>query len=192
VNNDLGIERFQVVLRGISDIMFKRFIDHSREVRPPEQLFYLLGKQLVLPAENVISFLSCDKPPGCARKFEGKGGPAFAAAALSYVFFDPLMIPFLDDSGRPIVWTEFDGVRFRVDETAGRTKQGSMSIKQEVVPRPVLMKPWQLAFEVILVKNTKIDREKLHNWFIRGGIEVALGTYRPRYGRFEVKEFKPI
>jgi hypothetical protein len=33
----------------------------------------------------------------------------------------------------------------------------------------------------------KVMRKPLYNWFTKGGLLIALGTYRPRFGRFSVR-----
>ena len=63
-------------------------------------------------------------------------------------------------------------------------------IKQDVRKRPVLNQPWELAFTIKLIKNELIDETRLYNWFVQGGIEIGLCNYRPRFGRFTVKEWE--
>lgn len=179
--------KIDVTLSGLSDIMFDRFIDHSKENRPAEQKLYLIqGNKLILPAANIESFLFCENPPGCAKKFEGKKGKDYISYGYSHVFINPMVIPFKDDKGNEIVFDGFENGRFYVFELGGRNKSGSLSIKQEAKPRPVLPLPWNLSFQITLLNNDKITNTTLYNWFTEGGILVALGTFRPRYGRFEV------
>ena len=67
---------------------------------------------------------------------------------------------------------------------------GSMSIKQEAQPRPILNLPWELSFQLEIVDNQLINETKLMNWFKSGGLLIGLGGYRPKYGRFMVKRFE--
>ena len=190
----LDFLKIDVSISSLSAIMFDKFIDHSKEVRPPEQKLYLAddGKTISYPSENITSFLSSQLPPlGCACKFEKKGGKEFASLVLSHVFITPDIIPFHGTNGKPIL---FDG--FGPDKTlytvsyAPRTKlSGGGVIKQEAKPRPVLRFGWSLDFEIQIVKNDKLDETKLYNWFCAGGIMIGLGSYRPRYGRFEVTKW---
>ena len=183
----LEVGKIKVRLDGLSDIMFHRFIDHSKESRPPEQSLYLAGtNKVVLPAENIWSFLFGENPGGCAKTFEGKASKKYLRVGQGHVAIDPPLIPFLDGKGKAITFQKFDNKRFRIHEASPRVKSGSLSIKQEMIKRPVLHLPWSLAFTISLVKNELIDDTKLFNWFQAGGIEIALGNYRPRFGRFTV------
>jgi len=179
-----------VSLEGLSDFMFDRFFGHEKGDRPPEQKLYLAqNNQVVLPSENIWAFLFGESPQGCAKAFEGKGSKEFIRVGQSHLVIEPSLIPFTRGD-EPIVFSGFDKEFFYVSEFAPRTKQGSLSIKQEIKKRPVLMIPWNLSFQLVLIKNDKIDENRLFNWFTRGGIEIALGTYRPRYGRFRVTQFE--
>lgn len=186
----MEIKKIEVTLESLSDIMFDRFIDHSKEKRPAEQKFYLAeNNKIVLPAENIFTFLFGETPGGCAKTFEGKKGKDYIRIGSGHVHIAPALIPFQDEKKKDIAFSGFNG-KFRIDQSAPRTKQGSLSIKQEVKDRPVLCYPWFLSFEISLVENNIINDTKLQNWFDKGGIMVALGTWRPRYGRFTVKRWE--
>lgn len=166
--------------------MFDRFIDYSDH--PPEQKLYLTDDNaLVLPQDNIVAFLFGEDPAGCAKAFEGKRAKPYIRVGNSHVFIKESVAPFTRD-GKPIKFDSFDDSDlWYIKESSGRTKQGARSIKQEVKPRPVLRLPWSLKFTIILVKNELIDETKLYNWFVSGGIQIGFGTYRPRYGRFNVE-----
>ena len=189
----MEVTKINVTLSALSDIMFDKFIDHSKGERPPEQKLYLTeGNKLVLPADNLYAFLFNENPPaGCAKTFEGKKGKEYCRIGQSHVFIEPAVVPFLDGQGNEIIFNGFDE-RFWIHEGAPRTKasSGSNTIKQEMKKRPVLKLPWQLKFRILLIKNPLIDETKLYNWFVAGGMQIALGTYRPRFGRFEVVEWE--
>lgn len=186
----MDIQKIKVKIAGIADIMFDRFIDHSKEVRPPEQKLYLKGKnEVVLPAENIVAFLFGDDPGGCAKVFEKKGCRDYLRAGLSHVFIDPVTLPLMKNK-KKVIFKDFETEAFWIHKGSPRTKQGSRSIKQEEKQRPVLTMPWELAFDINLVKNPMIDSTKLFNWFTRGGIFIGLGTFRPRFGRFEVTKWE--
>ena len=188
----MEVEKIGVRLEGLSHIMFDRFIDHSAEMRPPEQKFYLFGEnQVVLPADNIIYFLFSENPPGCAKAFEGKQGKTYVQIGLGHVFIDPISIPFIKND-EPVIFDQFDNKCFQAYLAAGRTKKGTLSIKQEIKARPVLMQPWSLEFKITIIKNSHIDETKLYNWFVNGGFRIGLGTYRPRFGRFEVGKWEKI
>lgn len=186
-----------VTIRGLSGIMFDRFIDHSKEVRPADQKLYFDsdGKTVVVPSMMIESFLTRQLAPvGCACKFEGKKGKEYGSIAMSHVFFSPELIPINETkTGKPIVLkseVEKDA-RFYVARFSPVTKMsGGGAIKQEAKPRPVLRHGWEISFEIQIIKNTLIDETKLFNWFSSGGILIGLGSYRPRYGRFEVVKWE--
>jgi len=182
----MEIEKIKVRLDGLSDIMFDRFIDYSTEPRPAEQKLYLSGdNQVVLPAENIMSFLFGENPQGCAKWFEGKKGKQYIQIGMSHVFIDPLIISFKTKKAS-ITFKDFDNKQFQIYWASGRTKKGNLSVKQEMKARPILKLPWSLEFLITIVKNSFIDETKLYNWFVVGGMQIALGTYRPRFGRFEI------
>ncbi|HQT96843.1 MAG TPA: hypothetical protein PK416_03055 [Thermodesulfobacteriota bacterium] len=191
----MEITKIDVTLEGFSDIMFDRFFDHSGEDRPPERKLYLdEGNKVVLPSECINSFLFRDLPPtGVIRFVEKRGAKDFIALGQAYLSISPLLIPFHDKNGKAIVFEKFGGAsQFMVNDwSAGITKMsGGKVIKQEVRKRPILKLPWFLSFGITLIKNDKVTVEKLQSWFEIGGFATALGTYRPRHGRFVVKKWE--
>jgi len=182
----------QVTLEGISGILFDRFVDYSTDKRPADQKLYLINdNQVILPAENILSGFLCGvDPKGCPKVFEGKKGADYIRMIMSHAVITPDAIPFLDGAMKPVKFTGFGNKsQFQIVTASARTKKGSLSIKQEAQDRPLLTMPWHLKFGVKLFNNTLVDENKLRNYFERGGIEIALGTWRPRYGRFMVKEW---
>jgi len=185
----LKVVSISVKLQGVAPIMFDRFIDHSKEDRPPQQKFYLAdGDRVVLPAMNLDSFLFSDS--GAVRCVEGRAAKNFMAVGNSHVNIDPALIPFTDGK-KEIVFNGFDGKRFWIhDFGAPVTKLGSSRIKQPMKKRPVLNPPWFLSFEINMVENDIITPQKLRNWIDVGGIMIGLGTWKPKYGRFVICEWK--
>lgn len=191
----MEIVRIGVELEGLADIMFDRFYDHSGEDRPPEsKMYYDEDGNVVLPATAIYSFLFRDLPPvGAIRFVEKKKAKDFLAIAKGHVIVSPALIPFTDGKGKNIRNPKFDGKRFRIVEEGGITKMsGGKIIKQEARKRPVLRLPWNLRFNLSVVKNDLVTADKLERWFNDGGFAVALGTYRPQYGRFFVKEWNVL
>ena len=184
-------QTINVRLEGLSPIMFDRFYGQEKDSRPPEQKFYLAqNNEVCLPAENVYAFLFSEKGGGCARTFEGTKGKKFIRIGQSHIVVEPVLIPFIAN-GKPIIFDRFDGELFWVSEYSPTTKlSGGGIIKQNVRKRPVLNQPWELAFTIKLIKNELIDETRLYNWFVQGGIEIGLCNYRPRFGRFMVKEWE--
>jgi len=197
----MEITKIRYWLEGLADIMFDRFIDHSSEKRPPEQKLYLSdGNRLMLPSENIDALLWKDSAPlGCARTFEGKQGKEYRRMGMSHVFIDPPLIPFMAN-GKELIFDGFDEKRTKHESINGKSAKQlkakmwihegapiTKGIKQEFKQRPVLKLPWSLTFDVTIVKNTMIDATKLLNWFTMGGMQIALGTYRPKFGRFSAQ-----
>jgi len=186
----LEITKIAVKLAGLAPIMFDRFIDHSREARPAEQRLYLVdGNVLVMPQENIEAFMFGMDPKGCAMTFEGKRCKEYRTVGMSHVFIEETSIPFQAE-GKDII---FDGFNDRIwihNRSGGRTGSGSSRTKQEPKQRPVLNTPWSLSFTLTVVKNALIDETKLYNWFTSGGVQIALGTYRPRWGRVAVEKWE--
>jgi hypothetical protein len=184
--------QIHVTLESLADIMFDQFFDHSKEPRPPEQKFYLQDKnQLVFPSLNIMAFLFNQKGNSCATKFEGKKRNDYISMGFSHISITPTFIPFKGKDKKPVVFKDFEDSTFYIVNAAPTTKlSGGGFIKQEAKPRPVLKMPWFLEFEINLYKNSLINSIKLQNWFEAGGLLIGLGTYRPLFGRFAVKEWK--
>lgn len=188
-------QKIRVKLEGLSSIMFDRFIDHSVEAtaRPPEQKMYLDSENRVtLPSDNIDAFLWGDNPAGCAKVFEKKGAKDYLRIGLGHIFIDPAVIPFQNNKGGDIIFNDFDGKILWCHKGSPRVMKGSRSIKVESKTRPALTPPWSLEFVITMVQNALIDEHKLYNWFMAGGLQVALGTYRPKYGRFTVEKWDVI
>lgn len=185
-----GMQKMTVKISGISGLLFDRFVDMSADRRPPEEKLYLNGnKELVLPSENIYAFLFGENPRGCAMRFEAKKGKDYRQVGMAALVVSPEFIPFTRN-GKPIVFSRFVDGR---DEKAGlhvlhhkaNVKKGMLVIPSPK-ERPMLATPWDLQFDIDILENHLVTPEKIKNWFMRGGIEIALGTYRPRFGRFQV------
>ena len=193
----LETTKIKVMLEGVAPFLFNKFIDHSKEVRPVEQKFYIdTDGSLVLPSENIDAFLWGKDPRGCAKVIEGVKSDDYLKVGMGHVFVDPILIPFLDEKEKPIMVPKniAKDKRFGIVMSGGRTRasSGSNSIKQEAQPRPYLKTPWLLIFTLTLIKNKQFDVVKLDNWFNEGGLTVALGAWRTKFGRFMVKEWKVV
>jgi hypothetical protein len=189
-NDDkMTVTEIAVTLVGLSDILFDKFIDHSKEDRPPEQKLYLSPDNLVvLPGENIHSFIFNKKKGGCITAFEGKGAKDYTMRE-GFVNILETYIPFIVENGETV---KFDGFKhpLYIHESSPVTGSGNNIIKQPAQKRPVLAIPWQLSFTISVVENDKINVQKLYNWFSKGGLMVALASYRPRFGRFVISKWE--
>lgn len=185
------LKKIDVILEGLAPICFDRFIDHSKEPRPPEQKLYMApGNKIVLPAANVRAFLFSEKY-GCAKTFEGKKSKDYIRWGQGHVQVDPPLIDFLDKN-KPVIFSNFKKKFSLLEESAVTKASGGAIIKQPITPRPLLSLPWALKFQISIVKNPLIDSIKLENWFAQGGLLIGLGNYRPRFGRFLVKSWSEV
>lgn len=50
---------------------------------------------------------------------------------------------------------------------------------------------WSLDFD-LLVDSGTVDLETVEEGLVSGGLERAIGDYRPRYGRFDVEDFREV
>ena len=188
----VDFSKIEVTLEGLSDLLFDRFIDHSSEKRPPEQKLYIGdGNAVVMPGANIESFLLRQLPPvGCAMAFEGKQGKTYRAVGAANVLVDQAFIPIMRD-GDPAIFEAFGKGGFYIVNGAPITKSsGGAVVKQENNPRPCISRPWSISFSITLIKNNMINESKLHNWFDAGGLQLALGNWRPRFGRFAVTKWE--
>lgn len=188
-----------VTLSGIADILFDKFHDHSKEKRPPDKKVYLVEKnKMVLPNDNLESFLSGDNPAGAIRTVEKRDAREYLQITKGHINIVPGVIPFVDDDGKQIKWkmpSNLDHMatpeseKFYIFLKAGRTGPPSVRVKQEAQPRPAMRLPWNLNFTLSVIKNDLIDEFKLEAWFRHGGLKVGLCNNRPKYGRFWVSRW---
>jgi len=191
MENVLEISKIEVVLEGMADLVFDRFIDHSSEKRPPEQKLYLdENNVVVLPPGAIDSFLYRQLPPtGCALRFEAKQGKNYRAVGQANALCNESLIPIMRD-GKPIVFSAFGSDGWYITNGSGITNKSGVAIKQENNPRPTLSMPWSVSFSITVVKNQLISEAKLYNWFVAGGIQIGLGNWRPQHGRFAVVKWE--
>lgn len=189
-----------VELEGISNIMFDRFFDHSKEDKPPEQKLYLEGQNnVVLPLENMRNFLCRKvKPVGIIKVVEERKAENYLRIIPAYCFFSPIgeqndFIHFLDGKKKPIKFNGFKKKKFILFHSSTVTvSSGGIPVKQPIKPRPQMKLPWFLQFQITLFENNLVDEGKLRNYYDRGGLEVGLCNGRPWFGRFIVSEWEVI
>ena len=179
--------RRKVLLSGLSDIMFDRYPGDNKTELPPERKMYFMqdGKTLMLPAENLVSFLTAQNTESAPKRFFGKAYKAVASAILSYTAIAPFEIPFTID-GKPIVFSGFDEQQFYIKNSAARLNKGVPNPKT----RPVLRTPWELSFEISIFPNKEFTEDTLHDLMVRGGLAIGLGTFRGVYGKFNIKQWQ--
>lgn len=181
----MKITKYSVVLEGIKPIMFNSYVSKDIENIPPEKKMKYDGNKIVIESDRIMSFLIDNNPKlpsGCIKLFTNmKKYKTLLPKAKAYIGIHPRNIPLTRD-GKEL--TVKDAV-MREDKVGG----GGVP---NLVKRPMIEIPWELKFQIDLVENPEIPVDLLKDWFDRGGIEVALGAWRPIYGQFIVKEFKEI
>jgi len=208
------VETCAVVIEGSKDVMFDRLAGtEARLIKDmeahPEKRMYLKEKtrELFLPVENLYSFLCSQNGASCVNRYgpQGRSDAAvrreLAENVLSFVDIRATKskneeeISFLVN-GKPVVfdgWTEGKtSAKGKIYQkfAAPRVKKNGLLIPMAKT-RPVLRKPWSLAFTVDVRPNAaNITGAMIEGWLRLGGPCLGLGTFRPRYGTFTVAEFK--
>jgi hypothetical protein len=184
----------KVVLRGTREIMFDRYAGDNSTQLEPWQKFYLHpehGKELGIPALNVMSFLSAHNTNSApkrlrdARKFKG-----IANACLSFVQIEPDWIPIVRD-GKPVMFGKFDGDK---DALSGAYVHRAVARLDKGIPnpkvRPVLPLPWSIEFTMRILANREIQEQEIFNLLEEGGRAIGLGTFRGVFGKFVIESFE--
>lgn len=192
-NSKIEIITRQITLEGMADIMFDRYAgDNSTQLEPWQKLYFAPdGKTLVLPALNLLSFLSAHNTNSAPKRLLDKRKFKDAAnACLSFTSFSPSLIPFLRN-GKPI---EFGRFEKDVDALSGAYVHRSVARLDKGIPnpkvRPVLPLPWSLTFSLTLYPNKEVNEQTLMNLFDAGGVAIGLGTWRGVFGKFRVLEWE--
>ena len=100
-------KKIQVRLDGITPIMFDRYAGDNKTSLKVEDKFYFDkdGKSLIIPAANVMSFLSAQNTTSIAKRFlPAKEYKKVAQGFLSYITINPFSIP-LCRNGEQIVFS---------------------------------------------------------------------------------------
>lgn len=179
----------RVRLAGLHDIMFDRYAgDNDTRLEPWQKLYFGAdGATIVLPALNVVSFLSAHNTNSAPKRLMDKRKYKDAAnSMLSFTMIAPTMIPFLRD-GEIIKFGKFDGDE---DALSGVYIHRSVARLDKGIPnpkvRPVLPLPWSLEFDLTILPNSEIQEQQILNLFDAGGVAIGLGTFRGVFGKFRV------
>lgn len=203
-----GTQKCAVTVRGLKCVMFDRFVATDEatlkdaEANPEKKLYLTEDRGLCLPAENLYSFFASLNGISCIKRFGPQGNRQsdarreLAENFLAFVTIAPEEIVFRR-KGKPVMLGKWDKGKTR-DKQAGlyifsiapRVKKGNLFIPMPK-RRPVLELPWSLSFEIEVRPNAAhIDAAKVEGWLMMGGPCIGVGTYRPRFGTFEVESFE--
>ena len=182
----MKIYKISVQLEGITPIMFDRYAgNNTADLRPEDKMYFAKdGKSLILPALNIMSFLSAQNTMSAPKRLlDSRKYKNIVAGMLSYVTIKPWAVPFTAN-GEPVVFAGWNEQISLVSNVA-RLEKGIPNPKE----RPMLTTPWELAFEITMMENSDVSVKLLEDIFHRGGVAVGLGTWRGLYGKFSVSDW---
>jgi hypothetical protein len=179
-------QRYQSIhvrLEGLRPLMFDRYAgDNSTQLPTAERMYLDDQDQLTIPALNLFSLLAAENTKSVCRQFFGKQGKTIALGISSYTTIEPMEILLMDDTG-PIRYTGWNDQIF-VHTAVARLPKGIPNPKS----RPTVALPWHIEFEVFYTENKHCSYENLRQAFDWGGT-LGLGTFRPYFGRYELRRF---
>lgn len=178
------IER-EVVLSGLTPILFDRYSGNNKEQLDVMDKVYLDGERLVLPSTNVLSFLSAVNTESAPQRVIGRGYKKVCKAAQSFVTIAPHLIPFTRN-GKELT---LKNAGLKVHSAVARMMKGSLAIPNPK-ERPLLDAPWELRFKLTLYETPDLNEKLLRDLFELGGIAIGLGTFRGVFGKFKVESWK--
>ena len=184
----------RVTLSGITDIMFDRYAgDNKTALKPEQKLYYDRdGESLILPAANVMSFLSATNTESAPKRFcDQRKYKLICSAIRGYTIIGPERIP-ITRNGKPIRFYGFDAegydaeAKVYIHHSVARLAKGIPNPKV----RPTIELPWEMSFDLTMYPNDDVQESTIQGFFIDGGIAIGLGTYRGVYGKFEVSKWE--
>jgi len=174
---------YNVRLRFLRPLMVDPYAGDNNTTLPLEQRMYLDGKTMVLPAANLMSFLTAENTKSAPKVIYGKKSPDILRGLATYVVISPMLIPLLDGE-KPIVFNGFGG-KVTVDKRVARLAKGIPNPKERVV----VNLPLAIEFDLFYEPNKQAPENVLRETFDKGGMLVGLGTYRPTFGQFAVERW---
>lgn len=178
-----------VILTGKTEIIFDRYPgDNKTELTPDQKLYLLPDKTVVLPALNIISFLTATNTESAPKLLmDSREYKTICAALLASIQIWPNYIPFLRKD-KPIFFGEFID---DLDAKSGIQVVYHVARLAKGVPnpkvRPMLGLPWSLEFDLTILPHPELNTELIQNLFENGGVRLGLGTFRKAFGKFGFK-----
>ena len=143
------MKTLDAVLNGLTPIMLDAF--RGQEELPPEKKLYYHqdGETLILPASNIVGFLTSRSSHSCLRVFvNNKDWKTRGPEVVGNVSVDPVRIPFLNDE-EPILFDGKFNDKVYMDERMARPSATARVLAR----RPVIDTPWLLKFKLILIRK---------------------------------------
>lgn len=183
-----------VILKGITDIMFDRYPgDNNTKLESHQKLYFEPGSTRVIgiPALNFMSFLSAHNTNSAPKRLRDKRKyKDLANAMLSFINIRQQFIPFMRD-GEVI---EFGRLENDKDKLSGVYIHYGVARLDKGIPnpkvRPVLPLEWELHFTLDILPNREIKEQDVLNLVEEGGRALGLGTFRGVYGKFVVEKWE--
>ncbi len=179
--------KFNVTIKGIAPLLMHRFSEDklTRTKRPSgdrvltdkekkesaEQFLYTHAKKVVQPAAHIEGAMV---KAATELKLGGSGKKTYKDLVKAGLFVFPEMIPHKNQK-----WT-VDSRAVVNPTTRGR----SMCYR----PR---LDTWELAFEMEVLDN-RADPAAIKEILSLAGVRAGIGSYRPRFGRFEITKFTQV
>jgi hypothetical protein len=178
--------KIDVVLQGIRPIMFDRYAGDNKTQLDPIEKIYKDGKtktKVLLPAENIFSFLTAVNTTSAPKRLlDSREYRNVCAGFQCFVDIEQEFIQFTRNGKGLTV----DNAGLWIHHSVARLDKGIPNPKA----RPVLPLPWELSFTLTLLQNKEVNEDLLKKMFDDGGICIGFGTYRGRYGKFVIKQWK--
>lgn len=184
---DMKTKECEVVLSGLTPILFDRYSGNNKEQLSVMDKIYTNEGCLVLPATNILSFLSAQNTESAPQRVIGRGYKEVCKAAQSFVTIDKLWIPFLRN-GKPMTPDTAD---LKIHYAVAKIMKGKLAVPNPK-ERPMLECPWQLKFKLSLLETPELNEVLLKKLFEKGGIAIGLGTFRGVFGKFKVESWKSV
>jgi hypothetical protein len=181
-----AIER-EVVLSGLTPIMFDRYSGNNKEQLSVMDKLYVNGGHLVLPSINILSFLSAQNTESAPQRVIGRGYKEVCKAAQSFVTIDPLFIPILRND-KPLTMENAD---IKIHYAVAKIMKGKLAVPNPK-ERPILATPWQIKFNISLLETPELNETLLKKLFEKGGVAIGLGTFRGVFGKFKVESWGKV
>lgn len=165
-----------VKIVGIKPIIFNQYVSKEDQNIPTEKKILISDGKVSITSDRLMAFLTDNNPKtraGCIKTFlASKEYKKVLPKVDARVSIHPTIIPISKNA-------KYDTLE---DKVCG----GGVP---NLVKRPAL-KDWEAEFQITLYETPEIPEDKLHDWFIGGGIDVGLGAHRPRYGQFRVDKWE--
>lgn len=182
---DTKITSVTATLIGLRPLLFDRYAgDNKTKLSVMDKLYVNEEKECGIPILNLFSMLTAQNTPSVAKRFYGKQGREVALGIQSFVNIesvdsDPMFCVVRDAKGEAY---KIGDKRIKTENHVARLKDGIPNPKE----RPVLPKDWRIKVKFGYQENQMVSLSTMQKMVEEGGV-LGLGTFRPIYGRYEVK-----